>query len=251
MIKVWDNYRVPGRIRALYYLVALNVFAHIVSVMTYQSVYLQSMGVESFSELGGFVPAEWFSGELVNDHRPPLLVSVIWSLFLHGSWAHLFWNLAFLLVFGRNLEAQLKTTRFLALYLGSGVAGCLAHVIGFSHSPIPVIGASGAISGLLGAYWVFFAEHHLRIRLGMRFGIRSTGIREFEFPVWIFILLWLIPNVINAFLPLPGASSQTAYLAHIGGFIWGFIVARKPVSAKRQGFRVVKGGRGGGPYIND
>ncbi len=239
MIKIWDNYRIPGRARLVYVLIFANFLAHWVS--------LQHGGI--FVEAGAVIPAEWFADSSGSPAgRAPILVTVFWSLFLHGSWGHLFWNMVFLLIFGRNLEAKLKSWRFLVLYLSCGAGGTVAQVLAESHPQALIIGASGAISGLMGAYFVWFHDHMLRVRIGLK----ASNIREFEFPIWMAISLWLMPTLINAFLPLPGVDSRIAYMAHVGGFAWGFMVAKQPFSRKGAGLRVVKGGKAGqGPFVND
>ncbi|MCB1042827.1 MAG: rhomboid family intramembrane serine protease [Acidobacteria bacterium] len=238
MIKVWDNYRVPGRVRLMYYLIAINVLA-----------LMATMDDPGLLRAGGVVPFEWFSGQAIHAHRAPILITVIWSMFLHGGWSHVFWNMLFLLIFGRNVEAKLKAPRFFVFYISCGIAGFLAHVIANHESTSLVVGASGAISGLMGAYLVWFGDHMLRIRLGWR----GTRIREFEFPVWMAILMWLMPTLLNAFLPLPGSVSQVSYISHVGGFAWGFFLAKQPIKRKSIQWDVKKGegGSNRGPFVND
>jgi membrane associated rhomboid family serine protease len=142
------------------------------------------------------------------------------SMFLHGSWMHLIVNALFLWVFGNNIEDVMGWGRFLAFYLVCGVAAAVAHVLVDPSSPVPTVGASGAVSGMMGAYLVLFP----RVRVRMLFLIFIVPL-----PAWLVLAWWFGLQVLEG---LPGLSQAgditggTAVWAHVGGFIAGALLIR-------------------------
>lgn len=157
---------------------------------------------------GGLIPAR-ISGSLVLDHAIPAPATLVSSIFLHGSWAHLGFNMLFLAWIGRFVEAVLGRWRYLLLFFVSGIAGGLVQVALDPGSPIPVVGASGAISGV-------FAAH------AMIFG-RSGGKGEFTRALQL-AALWIGLQVATG-LVLNTDGGGIAVGAHIGGFVAGLITA--------------------------
>lgn len=147
----------------------------------------------------------------------PLLV----SLFLHGGWLHLAFNMLFLWVFGPGLEERLGKTRFLLFYFGCGIAASLAHIATHPFSDIPAIGASGAISGVLGAYLILLTRSWILTYF--------PPIFLFPVPAPLFIVLWFASQIASALNFLPqlagGGDSDIAWMAHIGGFAFGAMIA--------------------------
>lgn len=158
------------------------------------------------------VPAEFST-----DITLGTLVSLITNAFMHGSWWHLLLNMWVLWVFGRPLEQRLGVMRFVFLYLASGIIASLAHLFINLGSPIPALGASGAIAGVLGAYTFL----HPRSR------ILFFGLFIHELPAVLFTLLWLAIQVVQGVTDLlstaPGAGG-IAWWAHIGGFAGGLVL---------------------------
>jgi membrane associated rhomboid family serine protease len=142
-------------------------------------------------------------------------------MFLHGDLIHLSGNMVFLLVFGQRVESEFGAINFLAFYMTTGVTGCLAHAIVESESTKPLIGASGAISGVLGAFLI--ANPRARITLVLDptliYFLRRITVR---LPAWIFLLGWFL---LQLGLALKTRSSNIAFWAHVGGFVIGTLFA--------------------------
>jgi membrane associated rhomboid family serine protease len=143
----------------------------------------------------------------------PLLV----SLFLHAGFLHLAFNMLFLWVFGPQVEGRLGKLRFALFYLGCGVAATLAHVVTHPFSPVPVIGASGAIAGVLGAYLILLPRSWILTYF--------PPIFLFPVPSPVFLIVWIASQITSAFTHLPGLSASSgtdiAWMSHVGGFIAG------------------------------
>lgn len=137
------------------------------------------------------------------------------SMFLHGGVAHLLGNMWFLWIFGDNVEDEIGRIKFVILYMLSGIAGAAAHVALFADSKTPLV-ASGAISGVLGAYLVL----HPKARVKM-----LAGLWLFELPAWFYLLLWIGLQVIALSLARDVAGLRIAYWAHIGGFVAGMFLS--------------------------
>ncbi|MBI4266567.1 MAG: rhomboid family intramembrane serine protease [Acidobacteria bacterium] len=150
------------------------------------------------------------------------LSNVVTSMFLHGSWLHLLGNMWFLWLFGNNIEDAMTRPRFVAFYLLTGLAAALAQVMADPASPVPMVGASGAISGVMGAYLVLFPRVRVFTMVPLGFFITSMAL-----PAWVMLIYW-------AFLQFAGgitsiASEQTggvAFWAHLGGFAAGVVLIK-------------------------
>lgn len=140
----------------------------------------------------------------------PPVITIFTSMFLHGGWMHLLGNMLFLWIFGNNVEDVLGHFRFAALYLFWGVVAALFHTATSIHSPIPTLGASGAIAGVLGAYALLFPRSRVRILL-FTFIITVISV-----PAAIVLGLWFAYQLL---MPQPGV----AVWAHVGGFIAGLL----------------------------
>lgn len=154
------------------------------------------------------VPAEIVRGEN--------LLTLFTSMFLHGGWWHLIGNMLFLWVFADNIEATIGNFRFLIFYLLGGLAAHAAHIYFNIDSPIPTVGASGAISAVMGAYLVMFPTS----RVKMLFFIFS-----FRIPAFLFLGVWIWNQSMNgmAAISVTSESAGVAWWAHIGGFIFGVL----------------------------
>lgn len=144
--------------------------------------------------------------------------TIFTSMFMHAGWMHLLGNMLFLWIFGDNVEARLGRAKYLTFYLVCGIVATLAQVAVSSGSSIPNLGASGAISGVLGAYLILFPKG--RVRVLMRGGTVAM-------PALVVIGLWIILQLVNGIGSIT-QSSQTvgvAYMAHIGGFLAGMALA--------------------------
>ena len=152
-------------------------------------------------------------------YRPasPSLLALLFCMFLHGSFGHLFGNMLFLWIYGDNVEYRLGPVAYLLWYLGTGVVATLTFAFLDSASLAPLVGASGAISGILGFYLIWFPHNYVKVFfLFPFFGI--IPIRAY----WILGIYLVLENIMPA---LGGSGSNVAYGAHIGGFIAGMLVA--------------------------
>src|SRR5688572_7795679 len=148
--------------------------------------------------------------------------NVITSMFLHGGWMHLLGNMWFLWLFGNNIEDSMTRPRFLAFYLLSGLAAALAQVAADPASEVPMVGASGAISGVMGAYLVLFPRVRVFTMVPLGFFITSMAL-----PAWAMLIYW-------AFLQVAGGVTSmfdeqvggVAFWAHLGGFLAGVVLVK-------------------------
>lgn len=143
------------------------------------------------------------------------------SMFLHGSWEHLLGNMLFLWVFGNNIEDSMGHTRFIAFYLICGVAASLAHVFLSPASSIPTVGASGAISGVMGAYVLLYPKVRVRTWFPPFFFFNVPAL--FFLGYWFFIQL---ATGLMSFGPEAGESGGVAFWAHVGGFVAGLVLIK-------------------------
>ena len=158
------------------------------------------------------------------------------SMFLHGGWIHLLGNMWILWIFGDNVEDRLGRTRYVMLYLASGVAASVLHIFTNAGSEVPTIGASGAIAGVMGAYFRFFPTARVETLIPPFF-FGPT----FVFPAVLFLGWWFLLQFFNGALSLgvrgPGFSG-VAWWAHVGGFLFGFSVCLL-AQRKRASFQMV------------
>lgn len=149
----------------------------------------------------------------------PIWLTLFTSMFMHGGWAHLGGNMLFLFIFGDNVERRLGSLMYIAFYLVCGVLASAAQIFTDVNSIIPSLGASGAISGVLAAYLVYFPQNKVRVLVGFRYVT--------EVPALMMIGLWALLQFISGIGSIT-ASAQTggvAYWAHIGGFVAGLVLA--------------------------
>ena len=189
----------------------------------------------------GAIPAE-VTGSAAGGERPCPLGGLTWqtlfsSMFLHGSWMHLIGNMWFLWIFGNNVEDSMGHLRFLLFYLLSGLAAALAQVFVDPSSAIPMVGASGAISAIMGAYLVLFPRASVYTLF-----IIVVFVRVIPLPAWVMLGYWIVIQVFSS-MAVPATGGGVAYAAHIGGFLAGvflilFFRNPKLVAAKRSGIRL-------------
>ncbi len=153
---------------------------------------------------------------------PPAL-SVITSMFLHGGLWHLLSNMLYLWIFGNNVEDAMGHVRFIVFYVACGVAAALAQALPDPHSTVPMVGASGAISGVLGAYMLLYP--HARILLGLPLGFFIVHLGRFP-ALWVLALWFVMQLAMDALASAAGPGDQggVAFRAHIGGFIAGMVL---------------------------
>jgi len=173
---------------------------------------------------------------LVPDHFA--VTNIFTSMFLHGGWLHVLGNMWFLWIFGDNVEDILGHGKFLLFYLMCGVAAALAQVLASPFSRVPMIGASGAIAGVMGAYMVKFPRARI-----LTFVILIFFFFTFEVPAWVMLIYWFVLQLFGGFDSITASQySQgggTAFLAHVGGFLTGMVLifllgTRRPYYRRRD-----------------
>jgi len=167
----------------------------------------------------GFTPARF------------VLATLLTSMFLHGGIDHIFGNMLFLYIFGDNVEDRLGRFRFIIFYLLAGLCAGIVHFLSSPGSAIPAIGASGAISGILGAYLAIFP--HIKVRaIGPFYMI-------YRIPAYILIGLWFVMQLMFGAISLVGGTgSGIAFWAHIGGFAFGYAAGRAYNSGLWKGLEI-------------
>ena len=174
--------------------------------------------------LGQAVPIGYGLSCVVDNQAINIWTPLI-SMFLHGGWAHILGNALFFWVFGRSIEDSMGSARFLAFYLICGLSAAAVYIAMEPASPVPTIGASGAISGVLGAYLVLYP----RVRVKMLFWW-LIFIQIFRIPAWIVLLYWFAVQVLTALPSLsqlnPAVTGGVAVWAHIGGFLTGVVLIK-------------------------
>lgn len=157
------------------------------------------------------------TGEIQHYATPlPVYFNFLSSMFMHGGIAHIFGNMLFLWIFGDNLENLLGHVRFAIFYIVCGFAAALAQVVMDSDSIIPMLGASGAISGVLGGYVLLFPQRQVRALI---FNFLTTV------PAFVAIGIWIVYQIILGYLT-PAGTGGVAYAAHIGGFVAGIALIK-------------------------
>jgi membrane associated rhomboid family serine protease len=162
--------------------------------------------------------------------------AILTSMFLHGSWLHLIGNMWFLWIFGNNIEDSMGHLRFLVFYLICGALAAGAHILSDPGSGVPIVGASGAISGVMGAYLLLYP----RVRIYTLF-IIFIFIRIIPVRAWVILIWWFIIQVLSGSLTMTGAG--VAFWAHVGGFVAGLLLVklfenRQLVEARRHHIRL-------------
>lgn len=169
----------------------------------------------------GAVPYEITHG--VSVYRPvyiPTSLTLITSMFVHGGFLHLAGNMLYLWIFGNNVEDRMGRFRFLIFYLICGLAAVLTHVLISPDSRVPMVGASGAISGILGAYLLMFPHARVLTVIPIFFYVRVVHL-----PAVFLIGFWILMQVINGVVSLK-VEGGVAWFAHIGGFVAGLLLVR-------------------------
>jgi membrane associated rhomboid family serine protease len=179
----------------------------------------------------GFIPAELTRGvELSPQAYFPTIGTMFTSMFLHGGWMHLIGNMLYLWIFGNNVEDLLGPIWFIPFYLLCGVGAVSLFVLTAPNSEVPMIGASGAISGVLGLYALKWPRARVMTAVTLGFFIRMIWI-----PALAVLGIWFLMQLLFAFLSTGSeASGGVAYMAHVGGFLVGLVAAvivRKPESS--------------------
>ncbi len=166
------------------------------------------------------IPAEFRAGHnLPISTGPPPIATVFSAMFIHGGALHLIGNMLYLWIFGDNVEDRMGPFRFLLFYLLCGVVATFSQIYANFHSTIPVLGASGAIAGVLAAYLFLFPRARVLVLVPVFFFLRSITL-----PAWLVLGGWVLLQVVQAQSTPHSPSGGVAYFAHIGGFVSGALL---------------------------
>lgn len=185
-----------------YILIALNILVFL----------LELAGGESFITKWAFIPSRFLANPMTN------IPTIFTAMFMHAGWAHLIGNMLYLWIFGDNVEDRLGKVKFLIFYLICGIAATFAQFVIDPHLSVPNVGASGAIAGVLGAYILMWPQGRINVLLG-----RSMT----TMPALIVIGFWFLLQFMSGIGSLYSTSEDegVAYMAHVGGFLTGLLVA--------------------------
>ncbi|MCL6638922.1 MAG: rhomboid family intramembrane serine protease [Firmicutes bacterium] len=183
-------------------------------------LYEASLGghFDAFIYRHGVIPAQLVAYGFTADQVERLTT----AMFLHGGWFHVLSNMLYLWIFGDNVEDRMGHARYLLFYLLTGYVATLAHVFYVPFSKAPLVGASGAIAGVLGAYLVLFPHARVLTLVFILFFIQIVPI-----PAVIFLGIWFLLQVLNGTAGLSAQGAQTvAFWAHVGGFVAGMLLVK-------------------------
>jgi len=190
---------------------------------------LEPSALESFVMTYGLVPAEVISQPLEN------WMPFITSIFLHGGWLHLIFNMLALYIFGDNIEDRLGHIPYLAFYLFGGIAGSVMHILFNTQSNLPTIGASGAIATILGAYLILYPRARVVTIIPIFIFIQVV-----QLPAPLYLGFWFLSQLLSGAAQITSEAYQSggvAWWAHIGGFAAGAITALLFYRQKKRKFR--------------
>lgn len=216
MFPIRDHNPSRGTPLATYALIAANVAAFLLQ----WPHFADARSLAMFWDTWAMVPAEVTAGRDLH--------GVVTSMFLHAGLMHLGGNMLFLWIFGDNLEEEMGHLGFLAFYLASGLLAAAAHLLADPWSPIPTVGASGAIAGVMGGYLLMFP----RARVDVLF-VFVIFFRVFALPAWLMLGVWFGLQVLSG-VGMDAAQGGVAYWAHAGGFVAG-VALTLPVWLRRGG----------------
>jgi membrane associated rhomboid family serine protease len=204
MIPLGDASRRPRRIPFITVLIILvNGFVFL----------LELKGGEAFVTKWSLIPAE-----IVGRHH---WITILTAMFMHGSWSHIIGNMVFLWAFGPEIEDAMNPLRYAAFYLLGGLAATLAQVAASPHSTVPNLGASGAIAAVMGGFLITYPRDRIRTLLFIFIFVRVRFI-----PAALLIGLWFLTQLFNAGSVATVQTGGVAYMAHVGGFLFGAVTAR-------------------------
>ena len=204
LVPLTDASRRPTRFPVVtLFIIVINAFAF----------GLELTGGESFVLQWAAIPHD-----IVNGHH---WVTVFTAMFLHGSWLHLISNMVFLWAFGPEIEDAMNPLRYSLFYLLGGAVAMLAQVLTSPDSTIPSIGASGAIAAVMGAFLITYPHDQIRSLLVIFIFVKTTFV-----PAALLIGFWLLTQILNAGVVADVQTGGVAYVAHVGGCVFGLLTAR-------------------------
>ena len=204
LIPLSDASRRPARLPVVTaFIIVVNVFFF----------FLELLRGDAFVMQWSAIPAQIISG-----HH---WITVFTAMFMHGSWSHIIGNMIFLWAFGPEIEDAMGRARYLVFYLVGGLVAMLAQIVADPHSTVPNLGASGAIAAVMGAFIVTYPRDRIKAVLLIFVFVRITFI-----PAALLIGFWFLTQLVHAGAVAQVQRGGVAYLAHVGGFIFGVLTAR-------------------------
>lgn len=218
MFPISDEERPTGLAPITIGLIVINVL-----VFLYELT-LGDAGLENFFRTYGVVPREILTGQDVAPAGPyPVYLQLLTSMFIHGGWLHILGNMAYLRVFGDDIEKTLGQPLYILFYLGTGLVASFTHIFfAGAGDTVPSVGASGAIAGVLGAYLVLFPSRQVHVLLP------GAYFRTGRVSALLLLGFWFVLQFANGLVALSANTAETggvAVWAHIGGFVAGAVVA--------------------------
>lgn len=214
MIPLRDNIPSENRPIMNYVIIGANILFFFLELST-------GSQLQQFLTSFGFIPARFFAILASHPERfTALYLPFLTTMFLHGGWLHLIANMWTLFIFGDNVEDRLGHFRYLLFYLASGVAGSFLHAYLTPNSWVPVVGASGAIAGVMGAYFLLFRNSKVLVFIPLFFLAPIV-----EVPAYVFLGVWFLLQFFSGTFSILGARAahggEVAVWAHVGGFLAG------------------------------
>lgn len=219
MIPLRDSVRPRRKPFVNWILIIVNIYVFIKEIMLPQ----HSLNMVFYTL--GLVPANVTHLFLSGSDMGWVLITFLTAIFLHGGWTHVLGNMLFLWVFGDNIEDRLGHLKYFIFYLLTGIIGGIAHILSNPFSEVPIIGASGAIAGVLGAYLVTFPRARV---------LTFIFIVIVEIPAVIFLAMWFVLQLFNGTASLGGAADPVAWWAHVGGFLSGMLLIKIMAPGKKH-----------------
>jgi len=204
LIPLSDASRRPVR------LPVVTAFIIVVNVLVFL---LELMRGDAFVMQWSAIPAQIISG-----HH---WITIFTAMFMHGSWSHIIGNMIFLWAFGPEIEDAMGRGRYLLFYLAGGLVAMLAQILADPHSTVPNLGASGAIAAVMGGFIVTYPRDRIKAVLFVLVFVRITFI-----PATLLIGFWFLTQLVHAGAVAQVQTGGVAYLAHVGGFVFGAVTAR-------------------------
>lgn len=216
MFPIRDTIRSRSFPKANFALIAINVL-----VFLFQS---------SLSERGFFLSLRWFglTPAQFSLFLPLQWITIFTSMFMHGGWFHLISNMWTLYIFGDNVEDRMGSFRYVGFYLLSGAAAAITHVVSSQGLDVPTVGASGAVAGVLGAYFLLYPQARVTTFIPVFFLPWFVDI-----PAFFYLGVWFFSQLVNGLMVGAEVMSGIAWWAHIGGFLVGLLLVRLFVPRRR------------------
>lgn len=210
----------------------VNVLLIILNIIIFlKETTLTSQQLSYLAYMYGVIPAKVLTELSAGVPILAIAVPFFTAMFLHGGWLHILGNMLYLWIFGDNVEDRMGHLPYLFFYLLVGIAGSIAHIMANPGSQVPIIGASGAIAGVLGAYFISYPRSRILTLLPLPFFITLI-----EVPAFFFLPFWFILQLLNG-ISTNLAANPVAWWAHIGGFLAGMLLVNFFPNTKARTFR--------------